>query len=263
VPVYYDHLHLVYLKIDPTTRELAERLAVDWQQPGSARIERPLQVAPPDWLAGRWPRAADSHVDERLGSLFAGVGSYDRALEHFEAAYRRTPRDPRVRLLLGLFREARGDDADAERLLRGVSSASLEQVDVRLLAGQLCLWGSRPRHAMAHFERAIALGAPEPDTAIRLARAAILAGELERAESLLATIARDHPASPEPWNLRAVIATRRQQPGEAIRAFEASLGIEPRQLGVYRALAGLYRQVGQPERARETLERARAFEASP
>jgi tetratricopeptide (TPR) repeat protein len=244
VPVYYDHLHLVYLRVAPETVALVQRHVLDWQNPARQAVDLPDLPASRDWLAGLWPRVPDNREDERLGSLLAGVGNYRLALEHFEAAHRTDPSEIRSRLFLGLFYEALGRDAEAGELLDSVPGHLLAQIDVHLLAGRISLWASNPRRAVEHFGSAVALGAPEPDTSLGLARAAIQADEPSIALEVLEPLARSLAGRVEIRNLLAVTEIGLGRPEKAIEHFEASLGLDPDQPEVYRKLGELYAQLG-------------------
>ena len=263
VPVYFDALHVVYLRLTEDTRALAERLAIDWARPPERRVAMPPALAARDWLEGLWPRAPDAFEDERLGALFAAVGSYDLALARFEAAVREDPGAARVRLYLGLFRRAQGRDAEADALLRGAPARWLELYEPWIVSAQLHLWTGRLDGAIAGFERAIALGAPEPETSIRLARAEIRAGRAGAAEPRLELIVADRPEAFDALNLLAVLAVKRGERARAIERFERSLAIEPNQADVCRTLARLHAEVGDAERAAELEARARAIDGAP
>ena len=262
VPVYFDALHVVYLRVTDDTRALAERLAIDWTRPPERRVDPPPAATAPDWLAGLWPKAPDAFEDERLGALFAAVGSYDLALERFEAAARVDPGATRTRLYLGLFRRAMGREAEAEALLRRVPERWFADVEPWLLSAQLHLWASRPTGAFAAFERAIALGAPEPETSIRLARAEARAGRATEAERRLERIVSARPEAIDAWNVLAALAMQRRDDDGAIERFERSLGIDPAQADVCRALARLHAATGNAARAQELDERARTIEGA-
>jgi len=263
VPVYFDSLHVVYLRRTEDTRALAERWAIDWARPTARSVAIPPAVAADDWLAGLWPRAPDAFADERLGVLFTAVGSYQLALERFEAALRVDPGAPRVRLYLALFRRAQGEDGEADALLRGVPARWLEAFEPWTASAQLHLWTGRLDGAIAGFERAIAHGAPEPETSLRLARVEIRAGRPGAAEPRLERIAAERPEAFDAWNLLAVLAVQRGAPTLAIERFERSLAIEPRQADVCRTLARLHVESGNDARAAELAARARAIDGTP
>jgi tetratricopeptide (TPR) repeat protein len=239
VPVYYDHLHLVYLRSTEATAALVERHAFEWSDPRPHSIPIPPALAAPDWLAGLWPRLPDAFADERLGSLFAGVGNYELALTHFEAAHRTDPRDRRTRMFLALFYEAQGRADEATKLLAGVPSGYLQEPSVHVLAGRIDQWANNPALAVTHFRRARELGSPEPEASLRLARAAILAGETETAGETLAELSHEHPDVADVWNLLAVHELKLGRPWIAVEHFERSLSVEPNQPEVRRRLEEL------------------------
>jgi hypothetical protein len=236
VPVYYDHLHLVYLRVGPDTAALVERLAFDWSAPPdrSTPIPRPLDA--PDWLSGPWGSRPDTFADERLGSLFAGVGNYDRALTHFEAAYRDDPSEARTKMFLALFYEALGRDAEAAPMRADVPESFMQEPGVQVLAGRIALWASNPGLAVERFRTARELGSPEPEASLRLARAAMLAEEIDLAAATLDDLARTHPELAEVWNLWAVHELQLGRPWIAVEHFERSLALDSDQEHVRRRL---------------------------
>ncbi|HXV77018.1 MAG TPA: tetratricopeptide repeat protein [Candidatus Polarisedimenticolaceae bacterium] len=238
-PVYYDPLHLVYLRGRPATRERFAQLAFDWSSPPRFALTAPRLPADAPWLVDR---TDDGYADERLGSLFAGVGNYELARSHFERAHVLNPRDARTRMFVGLFREAEGRQDEAARLLRSVPPGYLAEAEVHTLAGAVGLWAGNRETALAHFERARELGAAEPAASLLVARAALLAGETERASAALIPLIEVHGAEPELWNLMAVLEIKRGRPAEAAAHFEHSLELDPDQPSVRNQLRALEHQ---------------------
>ena len=156
-PVYFDPLHVVYLRRTDETEAAIERLAIDWSAPRFDEVEPPPAVSPADWIPSWWPRAGDAFFDERLGSLFAAVGNYGLAERYFSTAHARDPGNRRVRLFLALFRQAAGRDAEADELLSRVPASYLEEPAVHELGGRIALAAGNRRLAAAHFERAAEL----------------------------------------------------------------------------------------------------------
>jgi tetratricopeptide (TPR) repeat protein len=153
-PVYFDPLHVVYVRRTSATEAGIERLAIDWRAPRFDVVEPPADAAPPDWIPAWWPRAGDAFFDERLGSLFAAVGNYALAERYFSTAYARDPGNRRVCLFLALFRQAAGRDAEADELLSRVPASYLEEPAVHELGGRIALAAGNRRRAVEHFERA-------------------------------------------------------------------------------------------------------------
>jgi hypothetical protein len=236
VPVYFDHLHLVYLRAGPDTAPLVERLAFDWSDPVFRSVSIPRSLDARDWLAGFGPRLPDAFADERLGSLFAGVGNYDLAFKHFESAYRTDPDDERTRMLLALFYEALGRGGEAASLNAGLPESFRQEPGVHVLGGRIALWASNPRLAVEHFLEARDLGSPEPEASLRLARAAMVADAPDLADATLSDLARTHPELTDVWNLLAVHELRKGRPWIAVEHFERSLAIDPDQAEVRRRL---------------------------
>ncbi len=242
VPVYYDDLHQLYLRVTPQTAELVERYAIDWSRPAQPSVKLPAALDPPDWLAGLWPRAGDAQKEVRLGSFFTSVGNYEVALAHFEAAVDEHAGDQRASLFLGLFRLAAGREEEGRELLARAPADALDQAEVNRLAGEIHIWGGRPDAAIDYFERAAKLGAPEPYASEGVARAAIAAGRGELAEATLRRVLQNHPERFRTWNLLGVLALRQGSPQQAIAAFERSLQLNPAQPRVRETLRTLTEQ---------------------
>jgi len=237
VPIYYDHLHQLYLRVTPATRELAAKLAIDWNDPPDFDVERPPALDPPDRLASLFPRLDEEPEAERLGVFFAGAGNYPRAQTYLERAHEADPGDVEVRLYLGLIYRALGRQAEADELLARVPRSVLDGADVHLQAGRLWMWVRRPVDAVEELTRAVELGGFHPDYALPLARAAIAAGLLEQAESTLERLIAADRELYEAWNLRAALAIKLGRPDLAESHFRRSLSIHPGQPRV-RAMLG-------------------------
>lgn len=260
-PVYFDHLHQIYLRVGPATRELVDRLAIDWSRPPDLAVRRPTALDPPDWLPGWWPRAGDGFAAERLGSFFAAVGNYDRALIELERAVQQDPRNPEACLLLGLFYRAQERENEARSLLERAPAGYERLPEVHFLAGEIEMWARRPREAMRHFERAVAGGGGRALYVRGFARAALAAGEPERASSSLRELIEREPRDFEAWNLLGVYATMQQRDEQALEYFQTSLDIRPQQPRVCRMLARLHAAAGRETEAREMADCAEALES--
>ena len=260
VPVYFDHLHQVYLRVAPETGELVRRFSFDWQLPVEHRIERPARVAPRDWLEGWWSRVEDGFEAERLGSLFAGVGNYAGAQTYFERALEQYPGNARACLHLGLIYRAQGREDAARPLLARVPARFLDRADVNLFAGQVHLWAGNPADAARYFQRLIELDGFRIDYARRLARAAYRAERFDLAESTLRRMIELDPDSTVAWNSLALVLRQLGRRDEAIECLRTSLGIDSDQPEVYDLLATLLEELGDAQEARRLRERASALE---
>ena len=236
VPVYYDPLHVVYLRVTPATRQLATRLAIDWQQPPVFVRERPSALDPPDPLGRLFPGAPDNFAAERLGSLFAAVGNYERAEAYFTTAVEQDGRDPRAALMLGLILQGKGRSREADGLLSRVPAGFLQDPDGRLLVGQIHMAERRVNEAVEAFEAAIELGGFVPEYAEPLARAAIAAKKFSLARGVLDRLVDANPREPSYHNLLGVLALSTGRPAEAREHFGRSLELYPDQPRIRRMM---------------------------
>jgi len=108
-----------------------------------APLQRTIEMEP-GWPVGRW----------YLGLTYEQLGSFDRAIEQFEACARLTGERPAMLALLGHARAAAGQRAEAEAILRRLEALSKERyVPAYPVAVILAALG-RNDQAFAWLERA-------------------------------------------------------------------------------------------------------------
>ncbi len=259
-PVYFDESHVVFLRATPELRGLAERLRVDWQHPVMLDVEVPPELAPPDWLAGLWPKVAVVRDRVALGQLFTAMGSLGVAQQHFEQAVARDSGEQTANLYLGLIYRATHREAEAADRLARAGSSTLERADVQLLAGSIFEGAGNPAAAVGAYQRAVSLGASSLAVYAGLARAALAANRADAARAALLEIATITPSDPSAWNNIGVLAARTGTAQEALRYFETSLRLNPNQPAVLNQVGVLKLQAGDPAGAREAFTRALAVD---
>ncbi|MCL4871017.1 MAG: hypothetical protein KJ063_18820 [Anaerolineae bacterium] len=132
VPVYYDHLYVLYLRY---TAE-ASSLVVDWHNP------RPISAHWPEWYRpnrlGAWfPTVYDPAVPVGLGQLFVTVGNLSAAQELLEPVVKRLPNDAAANLYLGVVYRASGQEVLAEERFNQIPPATLAQPGFHLFAADI------------------------------------------------------------------------------------------------------------------------------
>ena len=256
VPVYFDEGHVVFLRASPATRDLAERLRIDWQQPVAREVPVPPELAPPDWLAGLWPKVAVERDQVSLGQLFVAVGNLAEAQKQFEEAVSRDPGEETANLYLGLIYRATGREAEAAGRLARAGSRVLERVAVQLLAGSIFERAGSAVAAVDAYQRAVSLGERSLSAYSGLARAGLAANRPDVARGALLEIVRITPNDPVAWNNLGVLATRTGSPQDALRYFETSLHLNPNQPAVLNQVGVLRLEGGDAAAAREAFSRA-------
>jgi hypothetical protein len=136
VPVYYDHLHVVYLRVSPETEKLVETLAVDWQNP------QPTSATWPDWYKpNRWqeffPTVGEIPEMTGLGQLFVTVGNLPQARRFLELAVEANRNDAAANLYLGVVYQALGQGEQAAEAFSQVAEETLAQPGFHLFAADI------------------------------------------------------------------------------------------------------------------------------
>lgn len=226
-PVYYDASHVVFVRVTPSTRAQLARLAIDWRRPPPPGVEPPPEVAPPDWLAGLWPKVPDASSERALGELLLGAGGVAAAEEHFRRAVALDADDIGSRLRLALILRARGDRDGLREQERHLRSGALEAPDLAPLADWIArgLAGAGP--SLEDLVRAREAGADDDATLRQLVGRAGQAGRFDLAEEALTTLLGRHPDDAELWTLRGRVAAARGEREAAVEHFEHALALDP------------------------------------
>lgn len=117
--------------------------------------------------------------------------------------------------------------------------------------------------AFEAFRAAAVLDPAYPPTFYRLAEVAQALGDTEEATSHLDRFVDLEPESAAGWALRGELALSRQDYAEAVRHLERALELLPRANRLHIPLAMAYRQLGQPDKAREHLAQRGSIGARP
>lgn len=136
VPVYYDHLHVIYLRLTPQTASLVDGLVVNWRDP------QPTAAAWPGWYTpNRWseffPTVGEAAEATGLGQLFVTVGNLAQAQHFLEIAVAANPDDAAANLYLGVVYRALGDAIRAEQTFGRVAPVTLAQPGFHLFAADI------------------------------------------------------------------------------------------------------------------------------
>jgi len=117
--------------------------------------------------------------------------------------------------------------------------------------------------AVAMFERSIALDPAYPPTYYRLAEAELARGNTDAAAKHLATYLEDEPESAAGWALKGEMALSARDYAAAAEHLEHALELLPRANRLHMPLALAYRELGEPDKAREHLAQRGSIGARP
>jgi predicted Zn-dependent protease len=136
VPVYYDHLYVVYLRVTPQTAHLVDALAVNWDEPLSATPAWPEWYSPNRWPEF-FPTVGEDAAAAGLGQLFVTVGNLPQARHFLEIAVAANPNDAAANLYLGIVYRALGNETGAEQAFSRVAPVTLAQPGFHLFAAAI------------------------------------------------------------------------------------------------------------------------------
>ncbi len=120
-----------------------------------------------------------------------------------------------------------------------------------------CLWKrGATRDAVEQLSTALEQSnSPDADLIIRLAYMRMALGDLEAASRLAARALRTTPDSAAAWQLQGTIAQQQRQWPAALDSFYRALALQPNNVEIQFALAGVHSRLGQPQRALAMLNR--------
>lgn len=176
--VYYDSGFAVFVRTTPGTAAQLDELALDFAIDPPPQIQAPAFDAPPDWLAGIFPRVPDASDQKQLGYLYLLVGADERARDTFAAGLALVPDDIELRLHLAILQHALGQRAEAEQNFAVLPRSLFERSELWELRAQLAERHASLEEAYAFLQRALPL--EQGDTARRRSQLAELARRLGR-----------------------------------------------------------------------------------
>jgi Flp pilus assembly protein TadD len=196
-------------------------------------------------LVEKSPEEAVAHND--LGVLFSKTGRGERAVRHYERAYRLQPENITFTKNLAEFYYAeQGRIEEALQIYVDILAKNPEDVETLLMTGRICDSLQRFGDARVFYERVLEIEPWNQD-----------AGELlkksNRAASTPAIPGTD--SSPATYQKAQDLASEGRCQ-EAVAVLETLIGDEPDDALAHNDLGVLYLQTGQPDRARQHYERA-------
>ena len=141
-----------------TSQAVSRLLAEGARFEAAQQYDRALQSF--QEAARRAPR--DERPHQQLGALYLAQRKYDRAIEAFEAAGRLSPGDPQSRLGLGIAYRLKGDLAKAQQIFEAVLGKNPQTAEGQRLLADLYADQKLYGDAIAHYREALRL---EPNMA--------------------------------------------------------------------------------------------------
>jgi Flp pilus assembly protein TadD len=258
--VYFDPIHVVYLRSTASTREQIARLAIDWRAPRRTVVAVPAELNPKDWLAGWWPKVADHREALALGNLFLQVGNLPLARSELELALRQAPDHPDTCLHLGLLYAAQGQARRSRALLERVDPELLQRPEILTLGGFIQEQVGDSAAALTSYRRAVQAGGRARFDYVNLARVALATQRWKEAYWSLQQLAGMSDSSPVDWNNLGVLAARMGRHQQAVADFRQSLRLDPNQPSVYNQMGASYGALGSLDQARQAFRQALALD---
>ena len=240
---------------NPESFELHRALGIAHYQAGRVFLAA-MELKRADAIA-----ALDSPTRFLLASAYIKLGRSHWARAELERLIKADPQEARYRYTRARvhydqqrFQSGREDIREAIRL-------HPESAEAHDLLGQ-CLEGLGAfRDAIAAYERAIALhddvGTASPWPGYHLGSLRHDLGDLEGAAAALRSAVAADPEHALAYAELGLVLRKADQLAEAADALETAARLSPADASIQYALAGIYRELGQTERARESLERFR------
>ena len=192
-------------------------------------------------------------IDEvlKLSDLLVRLERKTLALELLQKFGERLPQS-------GLWRLAdlhyqRQEPQKALQVLKGYR-ASPQDLDLKVRLGELYLMAQDYPKAIVEFEAALALEPDLPKANFGLAQALWLSFQSEEAQKAFLRAAELDPGDPNTWHLLGIVCLETKQPEKAVAYLERGSRLPDAFAKILFDLGNAYRQAGQPELARQTLQ---------
>jgi putative PEP-CTERM system TPR-repeat lipoprotein len=211
----------------PDAADVKERLARAFGAAGDMRKAEALI----DALLKSDPRNGSAQLFK--GQLLAEAGRQLEALGHLQHAAEAEPSSIAARFALGKLYAAQGDFARAEQTYREVLTLNPRAGAAHAELAHVQLLGGSARAALQTAESA-ADKLPESLTVrVALIRGLLAAGNLNRAESEIATLLAQHPNLAAAHVQHAVLAAERKDVSGARAAFGQAMRLDPQSLEAF------------------------------
>lgn len=179
-----------------------------------------------------------------------------RARQVLEALAAADSKSPRTRMMLGALEFAEGNAEAALSHLREVAAAEPRLPGLHNKLGQVLLETKHFRDALAAFEKALEIDGDSPLAYTGRARAQLELGDAQAALDDAMVAAELVHFLPRAHYLIGRALAALGKPGEAAEALELCVKQAPGMMAAHQELAGVYRSLGDDEKAREAELRA-------
>ena len=153
-------------------------------------------------------------------------GDLAEAAPVYEAALRRSPRDPDILYHIGLCRLETGEWAEGARHMRALLKLEPRNGAAHHALGKALVLMGKAAAGRRHFETALECDAGLIDSRIELADLALEAGRLDRAESLYRDAVARHPSDARLWNNLGKVSRLQCRQGEARDAWMRAVALD-------------------------------------
>lgn len=191
-----------------------------------------------------------------LASCLLALGEKAKARQILNPLLQESPDEPRTRMMLGALELAEGRPQAAAEHLRFVADSSPRLPGLHNKLGSVYLETTQYAEAMDAFNRALAIDGDNPIAYVGRARARLEQGDPEGAlEDAMIAAELVHQLPRAHYIIGRSLVTL-GRPQEAREALELCVRQAPGMTVAHRALAGVYRELGQIEKARDAELRA-------
>lgn len=129
------------------------------------------------------PESVDEKIE--LAEAYVQAGLYNKAIQHYEAAFSQHGNSPAIALRLGQIHLLRTDLDQAESWIMQAIDLDRGQVDAHLLYAELCLRRHDHQQAHHHIESALSLQPDNPQSLYKLASCLVAQNRKEEAIRVL------------------------------------------------------------------------------
>ena len=192
-------------------------------------------------LAEVMPQASASH--RYLAEAYLAGKSSDLALSEAQKSVEGDPKDARAKFTLARVHAAKGDYADAGKLLGELAADYPRDAGVAVLQGDVALAQNRGSDAVASFQRALAIS-DNATYRTRLAMAEAKAGHIEEAAKTLSEWVDAHPDDTAPRQLLGDLYVSAKRFDDAQSQYEAVLSKTPNATATENNLAWILSRKG-------------------
>jgi tetratricopeptide (TPR) repeat protein len=200
-----------------------------------------------------------SHLPMRNGlwisvTLFALAMSAGCRLPGWDAPISQSLVDCRKLSREGVAAMEQGQRKEAEMLLAKAVHACPSDTEARRNYAEILWQRGAQKEAIEQMELGVKTAQEDPAFRVRLAEMYLTAGKSEQAARTAQQALDLDPKSAAAWAIHAGVMQAAGQPQQAMSAYLHALGLDPQDRRILLAVAELYREMNQPDRALQTLQ---------